>query len=70
MENEVRGVEAGKNAMVVIQASDGEVFWRQSQQKCVDGVTGKKRGIKDDSWVFVLNKWYHLLRWEAWGGIG
>lgn len=48
MENEVQGVEAGKNVMVVIQASDGsilnkELFWRRSQQKCVDGVTWERQ---------------------------
>lgn len=30
----------------------------------------KERGTKDDSWVFVLNKWCHLLSWEAWGRAG
>lgn len=48
MENEAQGVEAKKNAMVVIQASDGsvlngEVFWGQTQQKCVDGVSQERK---------------------------
>lgn len=61
--------------MAMVQVRDdsilyGEVFGGRANKILSMEWQKKERRTKDDSWVFVLNKWRPLLSWEAWENAG